>query len=73
MSKEITLTEALATLKVLRAKQDNLVRTGTFVGVSSRDKVGTQDRKVAEAQFQSEFDRLKAFGDKIREIGAKLY
>lgn len=36
MSKEITLTEALATLKVLRAKQDNLVRTGTFVGVSAR-------------------------------------
>ncbi|AVR76144.1 hypothetical protein AhSzw1_108 [Aeromonas phage AhSzw-1] len=73
MSKEITLTEALATLKVLRAKQDNLVRTGTFVGVSARDKVGSQAKEVASAQFQSEFDRLKAFSAKIQEIGAKLY
>lgn len=73
MSKEITLTEALATLKVLRAKQDNLVRTGTFVGVSARDKVGSQTKEVASAQFQSEFDRLKAFSAKIQEIGAKLY
>ena len=73
MTKEITLTEALATLKVLRAKQDNLVRTGTFVGVSTRDKVGSQAKEVASAQFQSEFDRLKAFGEKIAEIGAKLY
>lgn len=73
MTKEITLTEALATLKVLRAKQDNLVRTGTFVGVSARDKVGSQSKDVASAQFQSEFDRLKAFGEKIAEIGAKLY
>ena len=73
MTKEITLTEALATLKVLRAKQDNLVRTGTFVGVSARDKVGSQSKDIASAQFQSEFDRLKAFGEKIAEIGAKLY
>ena len=73
MSKEITLTEALATLKVLRAKQDNLVRTGAFVGVSARDKVGSQTKEVASAQFQSEFDRLKAFSAKIQEIGAKLY
>ena len=73
MSKEITLTEALATLKVLRAKQDNLVRTGTFVGVSARDKVGSQAKEVASAKFQSEFDRLKAFSAKIQEIGAKLY
>lgn len=73
MTKQITLTEALATLKVLRSKQDNLVRTGTFVGVSARDKVGSQTKEVASAQFQSEFDRLKAFSAKIQEIGAKLY
>lgn len=73
MAKVITLTEALATLKVLRSKQDTLVRTGTFVGVSTRDKVGTQDEATAQAQFQSEFDRLKGIGKSIQEIGAKLY
>lgn len=73
MSKEITLTEALATLKVLRSKQDTLSRTGTFVGVASRDKVGSTDKAVASSQFQSEFDRLKAISDQIAEIGAKLY
>ncbi|AZV01960.1 hypothetical protein [Aeromonas phage Akh-2] len=73
MAKVITLTEALATLKVLRSKQDTLVRTGTFVGVSTRDKVGTQDEVTAQAQFQSEFDRLKGIGKSIQEIGAKLY
>ncbi|WBF79362.1 hypothetical protein IACHDJAJ_00156 [Aeromonas phage vB_AdhS_TS3] len=73
MAKEITLTEALATLKVLRSKQDTLVRTGTFVGVSTRDKVGTQTVEAAQAQFQSEFDRLKGIGKSIQEIGAKLY
>lgn len=71
--KEITLTEALATLKVLRSKQENLVRTGSFVGVSVREKVGSQELETAKAQFQSEFDRLKATSTQIQEIGSKLY
>ena len=73
MSKEITLTEALATLKVLRAKRENLIRTGTFIGVSARDKVGNLDKELASKGFQSEFDRLNKMTKQIEEIASKLY
>lgn len=73
MTKEITLTEALATLKVLRSKQETLSRTGSFVGVATRDKVGALSVEDAQKQFKSEFDRLASLGRQIQEIGAKLY